>query len=310
VCTRDRGASIAATLQSLLTSTYTDFDVIIVDQSASDDTQHAIRDILDRDSRHLYIKSATHGSSVARNIALSHARGEIVAFTDDDCDVSPDWLTLITGCFAAHGDVAVICGEVRPAAHDAHAGFIPTYHISRTLKVSSPWLKWRESGISANMAFRRGALEGVGSFDEVLGAGCPLYSCEDKDLTYRMLRAGFAVLCVPEAYVIHRGFRNWREGQVLMRQSGMGVGAAFMKHLRLGDLAVLPTLGTEWIRCISWKNLLLFRRHSGMARFLWFARGMYRSFGYDIDRATRTYVPPTGTSPVSHHLPESVGVRK
>jgi GT2 family glycosyltransferase len=307
--TRSRGDSIAQTLYSIAESSYSDFDVVIVDQSTDDATEQAVRQATSGDARFTYMRMAATGASSARNMALQHARGPLVAFTDDDCVVAPNWLALITECFATYDEVAAICGAVLPAPHNAHAGFISTNQISRTLKVSSPWFKWRERGISANMAFRREALERVGSFDEVLGAGSPLYSCEDKDVTYRLLHAGFAVLSLPDAYVIHHGFRTWREGQALMRQSGTGVGAAFMKHLRLGDLAAVPTLVIEWIRCISWKNLLLFRRHSGVARFLWFARGMYLSFSYAIDRTSRTYVLSTDTSRMVARLPESVSVR-
>ena len=290
ICTRNRGASIARTIQALRALEYDDFDVVLVDQSTEEETTAALGELVAGDVRYTYLRSATRGSSTARNIALAHAVGPIIAFTDDDCDVSPQWLSRIVWYFHTHPDVAQICGEVRPAPHDEYAGFIPTHPVPRMQRVASPWLKWRDHGISANMAFRKEALKSVGPWDEVLGTGGPLFACTDGDMTYRMLRAGYTLLDVSDAYVTHHGFRNWQEGRPMMRRVGIGVGAAYMKHLRLGDVAVLPTLLIEWLRCVRWGRLLLLRRRSGLARFLFYVKGMRTSFRYRIDRATRTYI--------------------
>jgi glycosyltransferase involved in cell wall biosynthesis len=292
ICTRDRGRAITATLCSLADSAYEDFDVVIVDQSAAGDTAEAVRQATAGDARFAYIRSQSTGASSARNVGVAHARGPIIAFTDDDCDVPREWLSLIVRYFGEHPDVAQICGEVRAGPHDASAGFIPTYAVRSRRRIASPWLKWREGGIGANMAFRLDVLRNVGPFDTMLGPGAPLYNCEDGDMTYRVLRAGHSVLNVPDVYVIHRGFRTWQEGRVMMRHTGIAVGAAYMKHLRLGDMAVLPTLLFEWIRCISWSRLLLLRKHSGLARFLAYAHGMKLSFRYGTDRRMRLYAAP------------------
>jgi hypothetical protein len=131
----------------------------------------------------------------------------------------------------------------------------------------------------------------------VLGAGGPLFSCVAGDMTYRVLRAGYGVLNVPDATVVHSGFRAWAEGEPFMRRVGLGIGAAFFKHLRLGDLAVLPTLVYEIARCISWRRLLLLKPHTGLARLLWTVGGCGAGFGYRLNRQTRTYIP---TEPMPH----------
>jgi hypothetical protein len=114
-------------------------------------------------------------------------------------------------------------------------------------------------------------------------------SCEDGDMSYRVLKAGHHVLSGPDSWVMHHGFRDWREGRQLMRGTGIAVGAAYMKHLRLGDLAILPTLVYEWLICLSWRRLALLRPRSGVARFGAYALGMVRSFGYQVDCVSRTY---------------------
>jgi hypothetical protein len=215
----------------------------------------------------------------------------LLAFTDDDCEPLLDWLPLLVCHFAEHPEVGQICGAVSAAPHDTQAGFIPTFKAPQMRLTRSRWLKFRAGGILANMAFRKEVFETVGPFDEVLGAGGPLFSCVDGDMTYRVLRAGYGVLTVADATVVHSGFRAWAEGEPFMRRVGLGIGATFFKHLRLGDLAVLPTLVYEIARCISWRRLLLLKPHTGLARLLWTLRGFGAGFGYRLNRQTRSYIP-------------------
>jgi glycosyltransferase involved in cell wall biosynthesis len=290
ICTRNRGASIVGTLGSVASCAHGDFDVVVVDQSETDETERAVRAAMDAGCL-TYIHSRTKGAAVARNAALANACGEVVAFTDDDCIVPPEWLGRIAWYFQHCPSVEQLCGEVRAAPHLSTDGFIPAYSVRTRKRIASPWLKWREGGIGANLAFRRAALDAAGPFDELLGPGGELFNCEDGDMTYRVLRAGYSVLNVPDVYVIHNGMRTWQDGQVLLRRTGFAVGAAYMKHARLGDIAILPTLLIEWSRTISWGRLLRLQRHSGLARFLWYALGMCASFRYPIDRRRRVYLP-------------------
>ncbi len=292
ICTRNRGASIVATLRSLVASTYSDYDVVIVDQSTSDETAQAVQTVVAEDQRFRYLRSATVGLSAARNVAIGQARGPIIAFTDDDCEVSPTWLAALVGLFSRYPDAGEICGPVQAAPHDRTQGYIPTYEVPRFKCIASPWLKWREGGIGANMTFRQEALQAAGPFDEVLGAGSLLPSCEDGDMTYRILKAGYRVLNAPEVLVIHYGFQSFAHGKSLVRQTYLAVSAAYMKHLRAGDLAVLPTLLNFWLfHCISWKDLFLLRKRSGLGRFVYYGRGMIESFRYPIDSRRRLYLP-------------------
>lgn len=292
ICTRNRGPRIALTLRSVAASTYEDFDVVIVDQSTTEETAEAVRAATAGDARFRYLRSATMGLSVARNIALAQARGPIIAFTDDDCEVSPTWLAALVETFRQHPQAGEVCGTVRAAPYDPTTGYTPVYSVQQAEEVRSPWRVRRAGGIGANMAFRLEALQHVGAFDALLGAGGALYSCEDADMTYRMLRAGYAVFLTPDAWVLHDGFRSLEETRVLVRRAYFALGAAYMKHLRLGDVAILPTLlYVWWVASLSWKKLLLLRRGSGVGYFLSVMRGMMLSFRYRIDRQRRVYLP-------------------
>jgi glycosyltransferase involved in cell wall biosynthesis len=300
--TRDRGASVAQTLESLAASSYDDFDVIVVDQSADNETAKAVDVFVAADARFTYIRSDTSGASAARNEAIAHASGEILAFTDDDCMVSRHWIARLVTRFAAQPEVGQICGAVRATPHDAAKGYVLTCEMPRPVKVTSPWLKWLDTGIGANMAFRREVLRQVGPFDELLCPGAVLYSAQDRDITYRVLRAGHAVLDDPHVWVWHAGFRTWDEGRTRMRRVGLGIGAAWMKHLRLGDLAILPTLLFDALNCLQWRRLLTLRPHNGVATLFWYCRGLAVSFAYPLDRRWRVYLAtpvhkPLATAP-------------
>jgi GT2 family glycosyltransferase len=299
ICTRNRGASIVATLRSVAALDYPDFDVVILDQSARDDTERAIRPTVAGDARFRYHRSRTRGLSTARNLLVAQARGPIVAFTDDDCVVAPGWLSHLVAAFRANPDVGEICGPVVAAPYDETAGFVPTSEITTVRRITTRWLAWRDCGIGANMAFRLNALRRVGPFDEVLSAGAPLYSGEDIDMTYRMLRAGFSVLDLPGLSVVHSGFRSWEVGTRHMREAGISVGACYLKHLRLGDLAVLPTLAHYMLRAVRWDRLLTLRSRSGLRFVLACLWGMRLSFDYAIALGNRTYVGSGTTAGVS-----------
>lgn len=308
--TRNRGANITATLESLARLDHPDFDVVVVDQSTDTRTRRAFDVTVGSDPRFSYHPTDSVGLSTALNTAVGLATGSIIAKTDDDCEVPRDWLTGIERHFADHPAAAMICGGVRAGEHDATAGSIPAFMPDRVELFTSSWHKYRARGIGANIAFRAAALQEVGPFDEVLGAGGPLKSCEDGDMAYRMLRAGFGVLDAPEPSVVHNGFRTWSQGRTLGRDALMSCGATCMKHLRLWDVAMVPTLLFLWFRrTINWSNLVRLRRPNGIALFLEFGRGMYLSFRFSIDRRTRTYVPrvrerlAAGPSPITPVAP-------
>ena len=152
--TRNRGSSIIPALASLMNLDHDSFEVVVVDQSSDDRSHLAFLQTVGDDPRFTWLRSATAGKSAACNVALSHARGAITAFTDDDCEAPRDWLTAIEEAFTEHPGVAMVCGGVTAAAHDPARGAIPTFTPERTRLLRSPWLAFRANGIGANVSFR------------------------------------------------------------------------------------------------------------------------------------------------------------
>ena len=64
------------------------YEVIVVDDGSSDGTE----DIVHRYKKTTYLRQKNQGQAAARNLGLSAARGQVIAFTDDDCIPSKDWL--------------------------------------------------------------------------------------------------------------------------------------------------------------------------------------------------------------------------
>jgi hypothetical protein len=176
-------------------------------------------------------------------------------------------------------------GSVIPADHDPRQGFIVGYVPTEQRRLTGRLGKLRDGGIGANMALRREAVEAVGGFDEFLGAGGFFPSCEDGDMAYRVLKAGYALLHVPHARVVHWGIRDWSSGSGLTRRTYMAVGAAYMKHLRRGDAAAATLLLQQvWFGVSNLAGALIRgRRPFGFGRLLALASGCWRSFELEVD---------------------------
>jgi GT2 family glycosyltransferase len=266
-------------------------DLIVVDQS--DDSR--TRDLLiprELDRRLRYVPAETRGVSAGRNLAIALSTAPLVAFTDDDCRVSVDWIDRIEDVFAAEPDAAIVCGSVTVPPELAKIGYAAEFRPSRrTYRRFPPPGEW---GISANMTIRRDVFDAVGAFDPVLGAGAPLRSGAELDLTVRAIRAGFAVVNAPEVEVTHLGVRaHGDEASGLFRGYGIGIGATFSKHARLGDRGG-ALLYLRWLGHLAMSSVvkvLTLRRPTGVAFLASYIYGSILSLRYGIDSETAMYQP-------------------
>ena len=293
VCTRDRGAQIADTLASILASDHPQFELIVVDQSESDETARAVSPFLP-DPRLRYLRSRTQGLGRARNVGLAEACGEVVVMTDDDCVVPRDWLAVMGAVFQAHPAVAVAFCNVEAAPHDAALGFIPAYCRMGSALLSSSLGKCEARGIGAGIAVRRESVLALGGFDEMLGAGARFPSCEDGDMAVRVLLCGGGVYETDAVAVRHSGFRTWEQGRLLARRDWVGIGAAYAKPLKCGHwrFAVVPVY--ELFRFALWPpllDLLRGRKPRGLGRIAAFFQGFAQGWRTPVDPKTLLFRP-------------------
>ncbi|HLZ20763.1 MAG TPA: glycosyltransferase [Ktedonobacterales bacterium] len=247
--TRNRGAAIADAIRSIQRGTFTSWELLIVDQSADDATEAAVRPFVEADARIRYLRSMTRGISTARNVGIVCARAEYIAVTDDDCEVAPDWLAVLVRELDAHPDVGFIGGALIPIPYDPRTGYIPQFLPERRIVVERRWPITDCFG--ASMAVRRAALEKAGLFDEWIGPGAKFSVLEEQDLCHRVLLAGYRVVITPEASVLHFGLRTGAEIAGLWKRDSRGIGGFYAKELRCGDMYGLVGMLMFWGRWLG-----------------------------------------------------------
>jgi glycosyltransferase involved in cell wall biosynthesis len=294
VATRDRPEALDQCLGSLQASDHDAFEVIVVDQSTGDESARIVSAL--HDLRVRYLRQAGAGASRARNAGIEAARGDVIAFTDDDCTVPPEWLRQVEAACTSPRSPGVVLGALRAALADSYERFTPSWSPRRVRRLRWGWQSaFRGEGATANMAARREVCERLGGFDELLGAGAPFRSCEDNDFCERALRAGFGILHDPRIEVLHWGARSRHDGAAdgLRYDYSRGYGAMLAKHARCGDgLAVyrlawlvVTQLPLGLIDVISGGGAYTLRR-------LWNnLAGAWAGSGQPLDRSRRVFVP-------------------
>lgn len=302
LATRDRGALPAAALRSIHVAGDPPSEVVVIDQSRDDRTAAALAPFLD-DPRVTLIRSRSVGLSRARNEGIAACRSELLAMTDDDCEVLPGWLAALAGVFASEDRIGVVFGSVRSAADEDREGFVPVYTVS-ALRVDRGRDPRRQiDGIGACMAIRRRTWAEIGGFDEMLGAGARFPAGDEGDFAVRALAAGWAVAETPDAAVIHRGFRPWPEARDLVGAYARGTGAMMAKHVRRrtgGATRLLTRMAWSWVRGGTHEAARLDGAPHRRMRLQAFARGFAEGLRLPIDPETCRYRLPsldTGARP-------------
>lgn len=203
--TLNRATLLAKTLDSLRWLAYRGrFEVIVVNGPSTDHSQDVI------DAWLPAIRAArcdVANLSVSRNIGICMARGDIVAFIDDDAIPEPEWLEQLARAYdtpavgAAGGLVFDQTGysyqyEYSTATRLAHANWRLTRnadHLAYPGAFEFPYLQ------GTNTSFRRSALLEVGGFDEEIE-----YYLDETELCCRLVDAGYLIRQLADAYVHHK----------------------------------------------------------------------------------------------------------
>lgn len=298
ISTRNRASAVEDAVRSILRSDHPDFEVIVVDQSADGLTEAAFARFA-ADPRVRYRRSATTGRSAGLNAGIRLARGALVAITDDDCQVPPDWLRQIENAFALDRRVGIVFGNVLPAPQDRAAGCIPSYVRQQPFLARGIRDKNQVEGLGACMAVRRGIWESLGGFDEMLGAGARFQAGEDGDLALRALLAGHWVHETPAVWLTHYGLRKWEQLPTLIDGYWRGTGAMLAKPIKTGHWRMLPLLlrlAARWAVGTSTVGSSLGPRPKRIARLLSFCGGFRAGLAVPVDRETGLFVaPPPGS---------------
>jgi glucosyl-dolichyl phosphate glucuronosyltransferase len=229
LCTHNRCESLRKALASVACielSELVDWEVLVVDNNSNDQTCEVVDEFCQRYGGHFrYLFELRQGKSHALNLGIREARGDVVAFIDDDVTVEPTWLQNLTASLRG-GHWAGAGGRILPQSPFVPPDWIPLTHryALAPLAIFDPELKagpLAEAPFGTNMAFQRTVFEKHGGFRTDLGPGVggghPQKS-EDSEFGHRLLAAGERLRYEPSAVVYHaispnrlhkRYFLNW-----------------------------------------------------------------------------------------------------
>ena len=234
VATQNRCRSLQTCLAHLWHSAEElgDCEVIVVDNGSSDGTREMVMELeAETPAIIRYMFEGRRGKSRALNTGIAAAKGEIIAFTDDDCYVSEKWFRSIANEFMDDSSLGGVGGQVE-LFNDRDA------RISLRSGQKKMWVQSASDALyllmGCNMAFRKQIFEKVGGFDCNLGPGTNVVA-EDIDFLYRVYRSGEKLAYVPEITLQHDHGRSAAQAEKVNERYVRGRGALFGKHIRQGD---------------------------------------------------------------------------
>jgi O-antigen biosynthesis protein len=221
VCSYNGEKTIAACLESLMRLNYPDYEVILVDDGSTD----RLPSIAECFPQVVYYRQTNRGLSAARNTGASLARGDVIAFTDDDCVADEHWLLYLMQAMQDQQVEAIGGPNITPVDD----GWIARCVAASPGNPSHVMLddQYAEHVPGCNLAVRRYALSEIDGFDaQFRVAG------DDVDFCWRLLDAGMHIGYASGAMVWHH--RRATIAHYATQQKGYGRSEAMVhfKHPR------------------------------------------------------------------------------
>ncbi len=219
-----RPRQLACCLEALARLDYPDgrFEAIVVD----DGSESPPEDVVDRFRGRLNVILLTRphaGPAAARNMALAHARGEIVALIDDDCLCDPGWLKGLAERFRAGGPLAA-GGRTTNGLPDNPYSSASQFVLDVVYSFYNRDPDRASFFASNNLAVTASELRAMGGFDPAF------VTSEDRDLCDRWLSRGLPMVCAGGALIEHRHDLTLRS--FWNQHAGYGRGARLFHRAR------------------------------------------------------------------------------
>ncbi len=211
ICTYNRAERLLLALEALEKQTLSSqtFEILVIDNCSTDNTAKICESFRPKLENFHYLYEPIQGLSKARNSGWKAARGQYIAFLDDDAIPCPEWVESILTVFET----------VQPQPIGVGGPICPLWEIPRPDWLASNmemlftildggnlprWFGEHEYPLGANVVYRRDALESVGGFCEQLGRkGQNLLSGEEMLLNETLTVQGERFYYSPQASVLH-----------------------------------------------------------------------------------------------------------
>jgi GT2 family glycosyltransferase len=285
---RNRADCLARCLESVARQEARPLEVVVLDAQSTDDSSAVLANqklALEAVGIHVVVESCEPaGVPASRNLASSHATGELLLFLDNDATLDrPDTVSWLQRYFKQHEDLGLAGCQILARDTDEEDPFCWVYRRSVRQWQMAPFDTFTFAG--AGFCVRASAYKECGGFWEVIQ-----YSREEEALALRLLDHGWRVAYRPEAVVRHypdpRGRRSLMERRAVELKNGVliywhaypfGAGFAFsvlrvtsmsLRALRRreGSLRTLLTGWTDARRCwreaglrrepVAWRTML------------------------------------------------------
>jgi glycosyltransferase involved in cell wall biosynthesis len=245
ICTRNRFEQLAPCLETVQRIEFErPWELIIVNNGSDDATALTVQEFIKAASFPVHhVTEPKMGLGHARNAGVAAASAEILAFTDDDCYPTDEFLSRVWSAFR-DPSLGYVTGRI--LLHDSRdlALAIQDYNVPVTFPGKSFIHPGGVQG--ANMAFRRDVLRQIGGFDPLFGAGS-LFPAEDLDAANRASATGWKGQYRPDIVVHHHHGRKASDAARMWKSYGLGIGACYMKLFLHGPERVRLMRFVRWV---------------------------------------------------------------
>lgn len=248
----NRPEEIRELLQSLQEQTYTNFEVIVVEDGSIRNAQHIVESFRDRLDIGYYVKN-NEGQGFARNYGFARAKGDYFIVFDSDVLVPEQYLEIVRSGIQEYGWDAFGGAD---AAHSSFTAIQKAISYSMTSLFTTGGIRGNKVHVgqfhprSFNMGLSRQVWEQTGGYRLSRRS-------EDIEFSIRMINAGFKVGLIPGAFVYHKRRTNFR--QFFKQTYNFGKGRIDIDQIYPGELKavhVLPAVFTLSLGLLFVLNLL------------------------------------------------------
>ena len=288
VPTYNRAQMLRGALDTLVcqrTSGGLTYEIVVVDNASADFTSSVVEEVAaDSAVPVRYVYQATPGDAAARNKGVEEARGEWLAFFDDDQFAAPDWLMQLHSATEQSG-AAIVGGAVHLDLSEADLARLGRIcrGVLREVKFYNrlhPYVGKQLPGCG-NAMVARAVFEKIGLFETSMTSGG-----SDSSFFIRARSAGFDLMYTPDAVIRHRIPRS-RTTAEFFRRDALASGAQHCAHFDYQDkglIGLLPRCAARWGQALLINLplllLALIRRDEGeilgRKTLLWKAEGYTR----------------------------------